>query len=305
MLHNLFQVHNLDPLWADLLVQALQKNTLPHFLILSSSKKDAVDVIAKKIAQLYLSTEQSYHPDLLEFKTEGKLSLHPIATVERLRDELSYAPFASHRRAVVVYDGEKMLPSASNALLKTLEEPPHGTLLLFTTSHLERFIPTVRSRATIVRIAARSSESIKTGGSSFQLGEGVALLCREFCAAIAKRDDNAIQSALKALLEGVKVKVSVQAAAVSKGLNEQSEEKVSLENYLLQSVSREVLECIWQIGLASLSDVQVPRFYPFTVPQFTFQAAFGKCGVFTKALQAIEKGASLESALYILLLRSV
>ncbi len=63
-------------------------------------------------------------------------------------------------RAVIVDPAEAMNRNAANALLKTLEEPPHGTVLILV-SHAPGMLPaTVRSRCRTVTLAPLSTQTI-------------------------------------------------------------------------------------------------------------------------------------------------
>ncbi|MCZ3268403.1 hypothetical protein NYZ59_19135, partial [Acinetobacter baumannii] len=56
-------------------------------------------------------------------------------------------------RRVIVIDAADELerPGASNALLKSLEEPPSGTIFLLISHAPGRLLPTIRSRCRVLR----------------------------------------------------------------------------------------------------------------------------------------------------------
>lgn len=56
------------------------------------------------------------------------------------------------RRVVIVDAADEMNPSAANALLKTLEEPPKGATLLLVSHQPSRLLPTIRSRCRALRL---------------------------------------------------------------------------------------------------------------------------------------------------------
>jgi len=56
-------------------------------------------------------------------------------------------------RTVLVDGADEMNEAAQNALLKTLEEPPRGTLLLLVAAHADALLDTVRSRCQEVRLS--------------------------------------------------------------------------------------------------------------------------------------------------------
>jgi len=61
---------------------------------------------------------------------------------------------------VIFDDAEALLPSAQNALLKTLEEPPASAVFLLITSRPDALLPTVRSRCPLLRFGGLGAEDI-------------------------------------------------------------------------------------------------------------------------------------------------
>lgn len=98
------------------------------------------------------------HPDAL-FLGEGDAAELKLEDAITARDFLRMKPYMGGRRYVLVLDAERLNPSAQNALLKTLEEPPPGTVLLFTSSRQEMFLETVQSRARLIRTGALSQDA--------------------------------------------------------------------------------------------------------------------------------------------------
>ena len=65
---------------------------------------------------------------------------------------LGLKPYEAEYKVVIIYLAEKLLDQASNKLLKSLEEPPDKTLIILIAEHYEMIIPTIRSRAQLVKI---------------------------------------------------------------------------------------------------------------------------------------------------------
>ena len=75
-------------------------------------------------------------------------------TVEMARDiigQASYRPFEARRRVVIIDDADSLQPSAQNALLKTLEEPPPSSMFVLVTARPDSLLETVRSRCPRIR----------------------------------------------------------------------------------------------------------------------------------------------------------
>jgi DNA polymerase III subunit delta' len=111
------------------------------------------------------------HPDVLlvsprEETSTGKRarsSLIPIGAISKSHDTardfethvLEFIELAPHyRHKVIVFDGAQFLnESAANALLKSVEEPPHKARFVFITEDASGVIPTIVSRSQRYRVA--------------------------------------------------------------------------------------------------------------------------------------------------------
>lgn len=91
--------------------------------------------------------EDHTHPDLHLFFPEGKTGMHTIAAIRELIDQVSFPPYEAKAKVFIIDDAERMLPSSSNALLKTLEEPSLDSYIFLITSHMEEMLPTIVSRS--------------------------------------------------------------------------------------------------------------------------------------------------------------
>ena len=83
-----------------------------------------------------------------EKKTKSKTASKEIK-IEQVRALADFMNISTHRqglRVVVLYPAEALNMPASNALLKTLEEPPPGTVFLLASNGLDRLLPTILSR---------------------------------------------------------------------------------------------------------------------------------------------------------------
>lgn len=74
---------------------------------------------------------------------------------------LSLKPFEGKYKILIIWLPEYMHPSAANALLKILEEPPQNTIFLLVTNDETKILTTILSRTQIVQIRPFSDEEIK------------------------------------------------------------------------------------------------------------------------------------------------
>lgn len=72
-------------------------------------------------------------------------------------------------RVIIIGEAQCMTREAQNALLKLLEEPPEGTVIICTATHVETMLPTVRSRLQKIRVRQPSMQEIVT----YFVGQGV------------------------------------------------------------------------------------------------------------------------------------
>lgn len=95
-----------------------------------------------------------------------------IYQIRCLIEDAQGRPFISRRKVLLLSPAEAMNLHAANSLLKLLEEPPPGSMLLLVTSHLARLPATVRSRCSHVLFKTPPRESglawleLRTGGKS-------------------------------------------------------------------------------------------------------------------------------------------
>lgn len=69
--------------------------------------------------------------------------------IEQVRSLATFMNVSTHRaglRVVVLYPAEALNAASANALLKTLEEPPPGTVFILVAHRIERLLPTILSR---------------------------------------------------------------------------------------------------------------------------------------------------------------
>ena len=71
------------------------------------------------------------------------------------------------RKVAVIRDADRLMPQAANAFLKTLEEPPAGSLLLLTTELPEALLETIRSRC--IGVALHSADRPPAGSREERL----------------------------------------------------------------------------------------------------------------------------------------
>jgi DNA polymerase-3 subunit delta' len=99
------------------------------------------------------------HPDLLWVERGAGDTRVRIGQIRALQSALRLRTAEGERRVAVIADAEWLNPEAQNALLRLLEEPPPGTLLVLVARTSAGLLATVRSRCQ--RVSFRPPPAIR------------------------------------------------------------------------------------------------------------------------------------------------
>ena len=83
-----------------------------------------------------------------------------IDQIRELREMVRYAPAASRYKVVILDEAHQLTDEASNALLKTLEEPPERVVFILATTEPEELGDTIKSRAQLFQFRLLSFQEI-------------------------------------------------------------------------------------------------------------------------------------------------
>lgn len=125
----------------------------PHAVLLTGNAGLGKTLIARQLAHELLKVEtldnQPYYREITGDKN--------TITIDQIRELIGFFHLqvpgeAAIKRVIVLADADQMGPEAQNALLKLLEEPPTGSVLLLTSSRPSRLLPTIHSRVQIITL---------------------------------------------------------------------------------------------------------------------------------------------------------
>lgn len=120
------------------------------------------------------------HPDVRLITPQGRISqasapfAHRIEATPRgtgeilieqvrgLIHEAALSPMSGRYKVFLVREADRASAPAMNAFLKTLEEPPPFVVLLLTSSHPERLLPTIISRCQVLPLRSVAVQQIET-----------------------------------------------------------------------------------------------------------------------------------------------
>jgi DNA polymerase III subunit gamma/tau len=83
-----------------------------------------------------------------------------IDQIRELREMVRYAPAASRYKVVILDEAHQLTDEASNALLKTLEEPPERVVFILATTRSEDLVETIKSRAQLFQFRSLTFQEI-------------------------------------------------------------------------------------------------------------------------------------------------
>jgi DNA polymerase-3 subunit delta' len=102
--------------------------------------------------------EHRNHPDIITITAEGQFI--KIGAVKELQEQMKFRPREGRRRVFILTEADRMNAAAANALLKTLEEPSAGNILLLTTSRPHALPLTILSRCQHLRFTPLPREEV-------------------------------------------------------------------------------------------------------------------------------------------------
>ncbi|MFC0280769.1 DNA polymerase III subunit delta' [Falsigemmobacter intermedius] len=85
-----------------------------------------------------------------------------VGEVRKLKSFFALSSADGGRRVAIVDAADDMNPAAANALLKLLEEPPEGAVILLISHQPAKLLPTIRSRCRVLSLAPLGPEDVGT-----------------------------------------------------------------------------------------------------------------------------------------------
>lgn len=101
------------------------------------------------------------HPDLRILELPPDRRTIPIKDVHELLQGVALRPLEAARKVYIVRDADDLAEEGSNALLKTLEEPPPSVTMILTAPEPGTLLETIVSRCQLVRLHAAPLDEIR------------------------------------------------------------------------------------------------------------------------------------------------
>jgi hypothetical protein len=160
--------------------------SFPHATLLYGIKGIKKGSFAFRIAKLLLKNEDKVdllvHPDLHLYHPESANSTYTIDQIRDIQEKAVCTPYMASCHVFIIHKADGLTTQASNAFLKTLEEPPKNVYFILVTSSPFKLLPTVLSRLVKIDLKAPSDlivdEQIKAlkfdlGGYRFMIQNAI------------------------------------------------------------------------------------------------------------------------------------
>lgn len=150
----------------------LASDHLSHAYLFAGPDNVGKYTVAKKLAHILQCAQnfcfecstcqeidKGYHADTLELLDDG--SSVKIEQIRKVLERLNMTTQSPYK-VFLLENIERMTIESSNALLKTLEDPPENVIFLLTTSRVKDILPTIVSRVRIAPFHRLDDETMAT-----------------------------------------------------------------------------------------------------------------------------------------------
>jgi DNA polymerase III subunit delta' len=151
-----------------LLQRSLERGRLAHGYLFNGNDLDSLEEISRTLAKT-LNCERPVlknavavdccdqcgtchkiehwnHPDVHWVRPESKSRIITISQMRELMREIQLKPKESKNKVAVIVAADRLRAEGANAFLKTLEEPPDGSVIILLTTDAQRVLETIVSR---------------------------------------------------------------------------------------------------------------------------------------------------------------
>ena len=137
----------------------LKLTNIPHAILFTGPEAVGKKRVARWFAEKLLGKLQ--HPDLHLVQREEEKRDIPATAIRDLIQKLQLKSYAGGKKIAIIDDAHRMNIAASNAFLKTLEEPPGDSLIILISHCPQVLLPTIISRCQTFNFSELNKEDQK------------------------------------------------------------------------------------------------------------------------------------------------
>lgn len=240
--------HALSVPWNTALGSDQLVNTLSQWLLCQSENRGNVACGQCKSCLLW---KAQTHPDLYTLGAIDETSIG-VDAIRMLQASLSSSANQGGQKVAVISYAHLLTVAASNALLKTLEEPPANTTLIVASERWDALLPTIRSRVQHYQLTAPDVTQLAQWLSTYaekpvQAEESLRFWCDKPLTALHKLQTGALQ-------QGTHLPAILAMQPLPKVYNE-----VSIALAVIDELEAFIRDALWLAQHGSLEQVRLPR----------------------------------------------
>ncbi|MBQ2686616.1 MAG: AAA family ATPase [Clostridia bacterium] len=151
----------------DLISSQIEQRRLAHTFIIEGPEKSGKTLLAKLIAASMTKNQSDIDkimsdasPDVMIVDLPEKAKTIGVGAVREIREKAYLIPNDLDYKVFIIEKADSLTVQAQNALLKIIEEPPNETYFILLARSSSSLLPTVRSRAVLLRMQIFSDDEV-------------------------------------------------------------------------------------------------------------------------------------------------
>ena len=279
------------------LEKILSKKSIPHAFLFAGPKGTGKTSAARILAKIVnceskkppcgkcdqcVSIDKGNNLDVVEMDAA---SHRGIDDVRILRDAVKLTPVSAKKKIYIIDEAHMLTTEASNALLKTLEEPPEHVIFILATTNPEKLIDTIRSRTTYIPFRKAKPDEIVRSLKRVVAGEKIKIDA-DTLSIIAEASDGSFRDAIKILEQLV-----AEEKELSKDFLEEflfKKKAFDLDTFITLLVKKDVKSLVEEIGKLGVKGVSVETFLEALLKKLRI-SLLAKVGVGTDEIAVMDK----------------
>ena len=233
------------------------KTTTARILAKVVNCLDLQDGDACNACAICQSINEGRFMDIIELDAASNRGIDEIRDI---REKVNFSPVQGRRKVYIIDEAHMLTDAASNAFLKTLEEPPGHVVFVLCTTEAHKILPTIISRCQRFDFRRISSDLINTRLEEITRTEGVAVdpdalrLVARYASGSLRDAENLLEQLAVSYADGINVRQVEELLGLGHG-----ERELELVSYLLTGNTADALGAINQAAWDGVDPRQLHR----------------------------------------------